>query len=393
MSEGGSSVPGHRADVQEKTGKVTVNSTNQNLLYEPLADASAYIRLFRIKSQEKSTGFLSLELISASLAEEAKCVRYTTLSYRWGPVFPSRTIWVNGQRLQIRWNLYEFLLHLDESEASQLLWADAICINQEDVLERGLQVGIMGRIFQQSDMVIAWLEMPSRNTENVVDLSKKYSQWLINQSYPFEFSREDIEALYAFSLRAYWMRTWIIQELTLPRKRVLACGTHRISLSNLQQAAITAYATARGPRPSKFGFNRRLPLGSPVESRPQRLETTSELLRTITNSAMVAITTSQDLTLAELLHFHRHSVCSDPRDKVYALRALASDVNAKTLSPDYRIDVRDFYLQVLAVCGTTSQGFRDELRHILSISYSSLLDYTESLETSSHFRRGEAQAT
>jgi hypothetical protein len=167
MSGRDSSMPGHRVGIQKTTKKVTADSSNQELVYEPLADASAYIRLFRIKSQEKSTGFLSLELISASLAEEAKCVRYTTLSYRWGPAFPSRTIWANGQRLQIRWNLYEFLLHLNESEASQLLWADAIRINQEDVLERGLQVGIMGRIFQQSDMVIAWLEMPSRNTENV----------------------------------------------------------------------------------------------------------------------------------------------------------------------------------------------------------------------------------
>jgi hypothetical protein len=37
------------------------------------------------------------------------------------------------------------------------LWTDAICINQQDLDERGHQVQLMGSIYRNAHMVIVWL--------------------------------------------------------------------------------------------------------------------------------------------------------------------------------------------------------------------------------------------
>lgn len=38
-----------------------------------------------------------------------------------------------------------------------MLWADAICINQDDVQEKGHQVNMMGKIYTKAIGVIVWL--------------------------------------------------------------------------------------------------------------------------------------------------------------------------------------------------------------------------------------------
>lgn len=40
------------------------------------------------------------------------------------------------------------------------IWIDALCINQQDVLERGHQVDMMGVIYRGAQRVIAWLGTP-----------------------------------------------------------------------------------------------------------------------------------------------------------------------------------------------------------------------------------------
>ena len=39
----------------------------------------------------------------------------------------------------------------------RIVWADAICINQQDLLEKNSQVAMMRSIYQTSEQVIVWL--------------------------------------------------------------------------------------------------------------------------------------------------------------------------------------------------------------------------------------------
>ncbi|KAF1358898.1 HET-domain-containing protein, partial [Lizonia empirigonia] len=82
---------------------------------------------------------------------------YDAVSYVWGDPGFTQVITINGQYFRVRMNLWRVLLRLREEGYAGLLWIDAICINQEDVAERGWQVALMGRIYQNAQNVHAWL--------------------------------------------------------------------------------------------------------------------------------------------------------------------------------------------------------------------------------------------
>ena len=76
----------------------------------------------------------------------------------WGNAFEGRTIQLNnGFQLGITDNLYKALRRLRRPLASRTLWVDALCINQNDIDERGWQVSIMGQIYKSALNVLVWL--------------------------------------------------------------------------------------------------------------------------------------------------------------------------------------------------------------------------------------------
>jgi hypothetical protein len=92
---------------------------------------------------------------------------YEALSYTWktgweyfgwvniGPKNPK--IECNGVEMAVGTNLYMALHRLRREDSTRVVWADAICINQSDVHERGQQVSAMGDIFRNAYSVVVWL--------------------------------------------------------------------------------------------------------------------------------------------------------------------------------------------------------------------------------------------
>lgn len=54
-------------------------------------------------------------------------------------------------------NLEEAIPQLRRPAERRDLWADAVCINQDDIGERGDQVSEMGQIYRNASMVLIWL--------------------------------------------------------------------------------------------------------------------------------------------------------------------------------------------------------------------------------------------
>jgi hypothetical protein len=94
---------------------------------------------------------LRVALRTIDLDENAN--RYSCLSYVWGNKDKTSGILLNGHSHLIHRNLHFQLLRLRANGVTQPLWCDAICINQADLRERGMQVGMMGRIFSGADKV------------------------------------------------------------------------------------------------------------------------------------------------------------------------------------------------------------------------------------------------
>jgi len=67
--------------------------------------------------------------------------------------------------IEIPHNLEAALLRYRLQDKPRLLWADSICIDQEDLDERSQQVKIMGQIYQKAACVQIWLGEEDEETE------------------------------------------------------------------------------------------------------------------------------------------------------------------------------------------------------------------------------------
>jgi hypothetical protein len=81
---------------------------------------------------------------------------YEALSYAWGKLH-QRTIYINRIPFGVTLNLYAAHLHLLNQALSRVLWIDAICIDQENLGEKKLQIMFMAKIYAQPNRVVVWL--------------------------------------------------------------------------------------------------------------------------------------------------------------------------------------------------------------------------------------------
>ncbi|KAM7211194.1 Heterokaryon incompatibility protein (HET) domain containing protein [Rhypophila decipiens] len=89
---------------------------------------------------------------------------YEALSYSWGsycslPTSTS-TIQCNGIPFSVTATLFDAQTRLRMPATARTLWIDAICINQDNPLERAQQVNLMGEIYKGAGRVVVWLGSP-----------------------------------------------------------------------------------------------------------------------------------------------------------------------------------------------------------------------------------------
>ncbi|EAT86265.1 hypothetical protein SNOG_06434 [Parastagonospora nodorum SN15] len=79
------------------------------------------------------------------------------LSYVWGNTDRTTIITCNGKTLGITKNLYIALQAIRQPDRETTLWADAICIDQDNVEERNEQIKLMATIYSSAKRVLVWL--------------------------------------------------------------------------------------------------------------------------------------------------------------------------------------------------------------------------------------------
>ncbi|KAF2683254.1 heterokaryon incompatibility, partial [Lentithecium fluviatile CBS 122367] len=82
---------------------------------------------------------------------------YEALSYVWGTPNCTRSMQCSKRAVPLTPNFEEALLHLRLPDRPRNVWADAVCINQKDLKERGRQVRLMGEVYRKALQVLVWL--------------------------------------------------------------------------------------------------------------------------------------------------------------------------------------------------------------------------------------------
>ncbi|KAI1852740.1 hypothetical protein JX266_002281 [Neoarthrinium moseri] len=162
--------------------------------------------------------------------------KYTALSYAWGERKASRAILCEDQCIRITLNLYRALAHLRHPSDPVDLWADAVCLNQKDDIEKTRQVRSMRTIFMGAKNVIVWLGPdPRQVAKGVFQTLSAMATRDFEDPLPLEdiFWR-DAERLFT---KHWFRRLWCLQEIVLVTEAEVLWGAEAMSWRILGKTA------------------------------------------------------------------------------------------------------------------------------------------------------------
>lgn len=158
--------------VKNKAGcTCPTSSKNKNLpayQYSTL-NGKQTIRLLRLLP----TSTLAFELFPVNIH---KAPPYLALSYTWGSPTSYDAITIDGQSIAILKNLADAIKSIRHylTENHLMLWADFVCINQDDVWERSHQVQLMHSIYRCAECVGIWLGRSTNDSDLVMDMMTEW---------------------------------------------------------------------------------------------------------------------------------------------------------------------------------------------------------------------------
>ncbi len=214
-----------------------------------LPSRNSTIRLLQIDRHDKSSIAAQLGQISLDSKE---CPDFVTISYVWGESRPESrvNIVVNGIKFPVAPSISPILeLIRDHADFKKIqwVWIDGICINQEDTIEKNVQVEMMGRIYSRYKMTVAWLGKAETDTaaamEMLADLSHREKMLRKDRNDgkprmpPADLRQPDKwRPLRRFFSMPWWKRVWTLQEFILARNLRFYWGDKSIDRRKLMGA-------------------------------------------------------------------------------------------------------------------------------------------------------------
>lgn len=258
---------------------------------------------------------------------------YDALSYTWGSPTRSRVVVLNESLFFVTDSLYDALMYLRLSNRPRWLWADALCINQDDVAEKNIQIPMMNSIYRNAENVIVWIGEHANNSELAL-AGMRYLEVPENRKDLFGSAHEPecmerlnelYNSLLAFYRRPWFRRTWIRLEITVSRKVLVQCGRDVISWYAMKRSARRLQVLQQKIKSGGF-------------SEPAAIDFDSiNYLKYLTRAwrygqsafGFMAETGSvyyfHGGGLLELLMISREYEATDPRDKIYGVLGLARE--------------------------------------------------------------------
>ena len=170
---------------------------------------------FRLLLLQPGTGQIRCTLQHAWLFEGN---RYETISYCWGNSNDTTTISVDGQDFDAPASAVEVLKAVRSQDEQRLIWIDAICINQANMLERNYQVALMGSIYGQCTRNLVNLgEQDDASTEALQNIEELWEEMRMSTDGFKAFSKKALmdhshipprTTLHEDSLLKFWSRAW-----------------------------------------------------------------------------------------------------------------------------------------------------------------------------------------
>jgi hypothetical protein len=310
-----------------------------------------------------------LEILAGSEDEEVHCqlryikldglTEYNALSYAWGDTSKLQVdIYIDGQKLKVTENCKSALLELRREAVTrsqtQLIWIDAICINQKDIPERNYQLLLMRDIYRKSEKLIIWLGPDDGGSQEAIDFleiiglagmnnEEMFGKWLKSfQAQPRYVEKWCCPA--RFFSQSWFKRIWIMQEYIvcaqefagygIPHVIEFCFGRSRIPATTLERVSEKIVDSAIADYPAAgleyLSPQDREKIKAEIEHlQLQFLQGVVHFLEIIRRKhSPLFLMGSKEATSARLLHYIVQSLrrdVTDPRDRIYAHLSLVLD--------------------------------------------------------------------
>ncbi|KAI1211182.1 uncharacterized protein F4807DRAFT_419295 [Annulohypoxylon truncatum] len=352
-------------------------SVIENYRYTALPESGPgdhHIRLLDILPGGPKDEALRLGLRTTRLEDDPT---YECLSYAWGTSDGDREakdVFVVGPdaesfKLKIRKNLNDALRALQHPSRPRTIWADAICINQEDHEERSNQVILMGLIYWSASRVNIWLGPDRRGVAKMAFEAVKpisAAHWKTDASLS-SFSKEQAASLdplpwggVAELYRNSWFeRAWVQQELGLSKEAFFYWGDappvdvrdvfgFDIWMENVGDAVRARFigdaSAVRGTRNLWLQYSRVTRSDWPGDH--DQFMAQNPFLQVLVDGSNCKATDPRDHVYAFLGHPAARRQYAYENDQSMDYEEIFNDVNHAFITPNYRKTTEEVYLDV-----------------------------------------------
>lgn len=272
---------------------------------------------------------------------------YEALSYCWGK--PDRLVDIvcNGRRMKVTPNLRAALQNLRKDDSNRMLWVDAMCINQDDVAEKSVQVQRMKETYSDAEHVIVWLGEAMEDSDEIMDLiaAIEATPMVAEFAHYMKDGRQDLRwrgtprfslpllplendsplhiALERFLQRHWFFRIWVQQEAAVNKNTSVVCGQKTCSWDQLYGLSWSC---------DYDWHTRGLTLS-------RKAWTACDSIDEIQKNRFVCCGDLHPPRLLQLLSMTSGCQCERPGDKIFALLGLIAqkDIDKYAPIPDYSI--------------------------------------------------------
>ncbi|KAK9414347.1 putative Heterokaryon incompatibility domain-containing protein [Seiridium unicorne] len=281
----------------------------------------------------------------------AEAPTYVALSYAWGDADDKSPVQIDGVKLFIATSLYGALSAIREKGNDVLVWADALCIDQENPVEKSDQIKLMTSIYAKAVSVAIWLGPEADSSESAMEFLKdlqvrSMSEQQIRSLISSPESQRDLAAVATLFSRSYWTRVWVVQEVVNASRINVYCGSKKLPWHVLKTASdiFWQYKKDIDHQFSKTSARHRrysaLP-NSQTHAHALVYEGPNGLLdRRI-------LQTGKEEVLLHVLRACRRKQAGEARDKVFALLGVLPESIRKDIPVDYKSSVKEIFTNVV----------------------------------------------
>jgi hypothetical protein len=323
-----------------------MSSSQQSYTYDQLPEDNT----FRYLILQPGAGYepLVCNLYTAQIVD----TEYHAMSYVWGTEIRDQTIICNGRVLLVTINLFKALQCIRLPGRRIVLWADSICINQEDKSEKGHQVSLMGKIYRSAKCVLIFIgsdddghgahicSLLDEVDEMIQSTCKKIDMTWDSFPYPNEddplLKDPRWDSLKQLLRQSWFDRGWVVQEAALAARNEVLWGRSRFDWQKLMRTYLWLHRRGSKILYTKGFSGLSIDAHGAAYRRGHKTFTQAFYLEAswLTPSILETLEDARALTLG------------DPRDRIYAFTGLPGD-NAfhNTIDPDYFASYLEVYRQ------------------------------------------------